>query len=250
MLLPPGFKPAPGLLANHNILVTGAGDGIGRESAITFARCGARVLLLGRTTAKLEGVYDEIVTAGGPEPAIVPLNLSTLSASDLDELSNAINTNIGPLHGLLHNASIIGDRVPISHYDPVTWQNVMQVNLNAVFLLTRTLLPALLLPETASILFTSSSVGRAPRAFWGAYAVSKYAVEGFATLLADELENTSAVRVNTVNPGATRTAMRATAYPNEDPGSVKGAADLMPLYVYLMSDASLEVRGERIDADA
>jgi len=221
-------------LSNRIVLITGAGDGIGKAMALTSAASGATVVLLGRTTSKLEAVYDEIVDAGHPEPGIVPMDLLRAGVEDVTALAEVIETNYGRLDCLLHNASILGERVPFENYSLSEWEQVMQVNLSAVVLLTRLLLPLLQKSDDARLLFTSSSVGETPRAYWGAYAVSKYGMEGFAKLLAEELENTSKIRVNIINPGATRTTMRAAAYPTEDPRDLKTPADLVPLYLYLM----------------
>ena len=221
-------------LSNRIVLITGAGDGIGKAMALAAAASGASVILLGRTTSKLEAVYDEIVDAGHPEPGIVPMDLLRAGVEDVTALAEVIETNYGRLDCLLHNASILGERVPFENYSLSEWEQVMQVNLSAVVLLTRLLLPLLQKSDDARLLFTSSSVGETPRAYWGAYAVSKYGMEGFAKLLAEELENTSKIRVNIINPGATRTTMRAAAYPTEDPRDLKTPADLVPLYLYLM----------------
>jgi NAD(P)-dependent dehydrogenase (short-subunit alcohol dehydrogenase family) len=221
-------------LSNRIVLITGAGDGIGKTMAVAAAASGATVILLGRTTSKLEAVYDEIVDAGHPEPGIVPMDLLRAGVEDVTTLAEVIETNYGRLDCLLHNASILGERVPFENYSLSGWEQVMQVNLSAVVLLTRLLLPLLQKSDDARLLFTSSSVGETPRAYWGAYAVSKYGMEGFAKLLAEELENTSKIRVNIINPGATRTAMRAAAYPTEDPRELKTPAELVPLYLYLM----------------
>ncbi len=162
------------------------------------------------------------------------MDLLRAGVEDVTALAEVIETNYGRLDCLLHNASILGERVPFENYSLSEWEQVMQVNLSAVVLLTRLLLPLLQKSDDARLLFTSSSVGETPRAYWGAYAVSKYGMEGFAKLLAEELENTSKIRVNIINPGATRTTMRAAAYPTEDPRDLKTPADLVPLYLYLM----------------
>ena len=234
------FQPQSGLLNDRIILVTGAGDGIGKVAALNYAEYGATVILLGRTTAKLEQVYDEIIGKALSVPGIVPMDLATATASQMQELFDVISDHYGKLDGLLHNAAILGDRVPVEHYDMNTWMRVMQVNFNAPCLLTRILLPLLQQSPSASVVFTSSGVGKTPKAYWGAYAVSKYALEGFAKLLADELDTTTNIRFNIINPGATRTNMRRTAYPNEDPSTLKTPETLMPLYLYLMSDACSE----------
>ncbi len=242
------YQAPQDLLAHKVILVTGAGDGIGRVAATTFASHGATVVLLGKTTAKLEQVYDEIMALGAPEPGIAPMDLATASSEDIKQLAEVLDSTYGRLDGLLHNAAMLGDRIPVEHYDINQWMTVMQVNFNAVFMLTRLLLPLLRQAPAASLLFTSSSVGAAPKAYWGPYAVSKYAMEGLAKLLAEELDNTSAIRVNIINPGATRTSMRAKAYPNENPANLKTATSLMPLYLYLMGDDSSAVNGETLTA--
>ena len=242
------YQAPQNLLAHKVILVTGAGAGIGRVAATTFASHGATVVLLGKTTAKLEQVYDEIMALGAPEPGIAPMDLATASSEDIKQLAEVLDSTYGRLDGLLHNAAMLGDRIPVEHYDINQWMTVMQVNFNAVFMLTRLLLPLLRQAPAASLLFTSSSVGAAPKAYWGPYAVSKYAMEGLAKLLAEELDNTSAIRVNIINPGATRTSMRAKAYPNENPANLKTATSLMPLYLYLMGDDSSAVNGETLTA--
>ena len=220
------------------ILITGAGDGIGRETAVQAAANGATVVLLGRNIEKLEAVFDQIIEAGHQEPCIVPMDLANIGVEDTQKLFKALDNNYGRLDCLLHNASILGGRLPIEQYNAAQWQLVIQVNLNATFLLTQSLLPLLHRSSDGRLIFTSSSVGRVPRAYWGAYSVSKYAVEGLAKLLIDELENTSSIQGSIVNPGATRTRMRAEAYPMEDPRELKSPSDLMPLYLYLIGPES------------
>jgi NAD(P)-dependent dehydrogenase (short-subunit alcohol dehydrogenase family) len=242
------YQATSGFLENQTILITGAGSGIGKTAAIEYARFGATVILLGRTVSKLEQVYDDIMAAGHAEPGIAPMNLATASVSDMQELNDVILDKYGHLNGLLHNAAILGDRVPFEHYNMNTWMEVMQVNFTAVCLLTRILLPPIQRAPHAAVIFTSSGVGTVPRAYWGAYCVSKYALEGFAKLLADELENTSNVRVNILNPGATQTEMRQAAYPGEDPAGLKTPDELMPLYLYLMSPDCVE-NGETFTSD-
>ena len=179
------------------ILVTGAGAGIGRSAALALAAHGATVILLGRTQEKLEAVYDEIKAAGGPEPALAPVNLTVARPEDFQELAGLFDKEFGRLDGILHNASMLGDITPMDRYATGTWDSVMQTNVNSAFYLTQAMLPLLRASDDARLLFTSSSVGRKGRAFWGAYAVSKAATENLAQVLAEELENTSNIRVNT-----------------------------------------------------
>jgi len=246
--IPANYKPAQDLLAGKVILVTGAGDGIGRVAALSYAAHGATVVLLGRTVEKLEQVYDEIEQAGGAQAAIFPLDLATITEIQCQELANALQETFGDLHGLLHNASILGERRPIESATYSAWLEVMQINLNAQFLLTRYLLPLMQSADEASIICTSSTVGRQGSAFWGAYAVSKFATEGLVQVLADELENTCSVRVNTLNPGATNTGMRRAAYPAETPTDNPSPEDIMPTYLYLMGSDSVGVTGKAFSA--
>ncbi len=236
------------LLRDRVILITGAGDGIGAVAARACAAHGATVILHGRTLAKLEAVYDAIEQAGHPQPAIVPQDLSIAGASEYQQLASTIEQEFGRLDGVLHNAGQLGDITPLEMYDPDTWDFVMKVNLRAPFLLTQTLLPLLKQSPDASVVFTSSSVGRRARAFWGAYAVSKCGVEGLSQMWADELRNISNIRVNCINPGATRTSMRANAYPAENPATVKAAEDIMGLYLWLLGPDSRGTTGQSMDA--
>lgn len=242
------YVAPPGLLTDRVILVTGAGDGIGRAAAKALAAHGATVVLSGRTLSKLEKVYDEIEANGDPQPALVPVDFSLAGPNEYQQLADTIEKEFGHLDGVLHNASLLGDITPLEMYDPDTWDTVMKVNLRAPFLLTQALLPLLKQSPDASIVFTTSSVGRRARAFWGAYAVSKCGIEGMSALLADELMNISNIRVNCINPGATRTAMRAAAYPGEDPMALKTPEEIMPLYLYLMGPDSTGVTGQSLDA--
>ena len=242
------YQAPENLLQDKNILVTGAGDGIGRAAALSYAAHGATVILLGRTEAKLDAVYDEIEAAGYPQPATVTLNLETANETDFDNLAATLEQEFGQLDGILHNASIIGIRTPLESYDPTVWQKVMQVNVNSTFMLTQALLSLTENAKDASVIFTSSSVGRTGKAFWGAYAVSKFATEGMMQVLADELEHNPDIRINCINPGATRTNMRAGAYPAENPMDNPAPEEIMPLYLYLMGRDSRTVNGESLNA--
>lgn len=241
------YTAPQGLLDNKIILVTGAGDGIGKTAALTFAQYGATVVLLGRTMGKLEAVYDEIESAGGAQPAIYPMNLEGATPKDYQDLANIIETEFGRLDGLLNNASILGELTPIEHYDLEMWYQVLQVNLNSQFMLTQACLPMLHNSEAGRVVFTSSGVANKPRAYWGAYSVSKAATDNFMATLADELDNTK-IRCNSINPGATQTAMRKKAFPAEDPASIATADKLMPLYLYLFGNDSQEVNGQVLAA--
>ena len=241
------YQAPEGLLQDRVILVTGASDGIGLTMARLYAKLGATVILHGRDTAKLEKIYDEIVSLGYPQPAIIPLNFVNATAEQFQNLAQTIHTELGRLDGILHNAGMLSELAPIEFTSPESWHQIMQVNVNAVFMLSRACLPLLREAPHASIIMTSSGVGRKGRAFWGPYAASKFAIEGLVQVMADELEGSN-IRVNAINPGATRTKMRAKAFPGEDRYSVKTPEQIAPLYLYLMGDDSLEVSGQSLDA--
>lgn len=243
------YQASKNLLQGKIILVTGAGDGIGKAAALSYAEHGATVILLGRTISKLEKVYDEIENNNWPQPAIIPLNLDGAVEKDYEEVAISIENAFGRLDGILHNASILGSLTSIDQYEVSVWEKVMRINVNSAFMLTKSFLHLLKAASSPSIIFTTSSVGRKGRAFWGAYSASKFATEGLAQVLADELdENNHKVRVNCINPGATRTTMRADAYPAENPMSNPSAKEIMPLYLYLMGDDSLDITGKSLDA--
>lgn len=241
------FQPISGLLTSKTILVTGAGDGIGKEAALQFAKYGATVILLGRTVSKLEAVYDEIVANGGPEPAIIPLDLQGATPQHYRDMANTIDNQFASLDGVLHNASLLGHLEPFQQINEDDWNNVMQVNVNSQFFMTQALIPVMKKSTNASLVFTTSSVGLKGRAYWGSYSISKFATQGMMEVIADENENTS-IRANCINPGGTRTNMRAQAYPAEDASKLKTPEEIMPLYLYLMSDASKHESGKTFHA--
>jgi NAD(P)-dependent dehydrogenase (short-subunit alcohol dehydrogenase family) len=237
----------PQELAGRVIAITGAGDGIGRALALAAAAHGAEVILIGRTVRKLEAVFDAIRAAHHPEPTIAPLDLETALAPAYDQLALAIRNRYGRLDGLVHNAGILGPLTPIEQYDVPTWCRLMHINVTAAFALTQVLLPALRAAPDGSVLFTTSGVGRRGRAYWGGYAVSKFAIEGLTQVLAAELEGISAVRVNAINPGRTRTAMRRQAYPAEDPNTLPEPAAIVGPYLSLLGPAARAVTGRSFD---
>jgi Dehydrogenases with different specificities (related to short-chain alcohol dehydrogenases) len=242
------YKPAPALLKDRVILVTGAGDGIGAAAAKAFAAHGATVVLLGRSARKLEKVYDDIERSGAPQPAIAPLNLEKAVPEQYLELATMLEKEFGRLDGLLHNAALLGTLTPLEQYDLKQWAQLMQVNLHAPYLLTRAMLPLLKNSKDASVLFTSSGVGRKGRAYWGAYAITKAADENMMEIWADELETNTSIRVNSIDPGAVRTAMRAKAYPGEDPNNLPRPEEIMSVYLYLMGPDSRGTTGQRTNA--
>ena len=236
-------------------MVTGAGAGIGRAVSLALAQSGAEVILLGRSVRKLEAVHAEIAqlskdVGGGPEATIVPLDLEKALAKDYEAVAGAIRERYGRLDGLLHNAALLGALTPIDQYEVPTFMRVMHVNVTAAFILTQHLLPLLRASPDAAVLFTSSGVGKRGRAYWGAYSVSKFAVEGLTQVLAHETEGNSNVRVNIIDPGKVRTAMRRQAYPSEAAESLPTPESLTAPYLALLGPASRGVTGQRFAAQS
>ncbi|MFT5790022.1 MAG: NAD(P)-dependent dehydrogenase (short-subunit alcohol dehydrogenase family) [Shewanella sp.] len=241
------YQAAKDLLNGKVILVTGAGDGIGKTAALTYAQHGATVILLGKTVKKLEAVYDQIEQAGYPKPAIVPLDLKGATEQNYVDMAETIEEQFGQLDGLLHNASMLGVLGPFEHISMSSVEEVFKVNVIAEIMLTKALLPVMRKSASASLIFTSSSVGRQARSFWGEYAMSKFATEGMMQAIAHEYEGSN-IRTNSINPGATRTGMRANAYPAENPQLLKKPEEIMPTYLYLMGKDSADINGQQLNA--
>ncbi len=241
------YHVASKALKGRVILITGASDGIGRQAALSYAKEGATVILLARNVKKLETLYDEIEQAGYPQAAIIPLDLLGASAIHYSDMATTIENQFGHLDGVLHNAGLLGALSPFEQIEEKAFDEVMQVNLKAPFLMTQALIPLLKKSKDARLIFTSSGVGHQGRAYWGTYAMSKFATEGMMQILADELSNTK-IKVNAINPGGTRTKMRASAFPAEAPSTLKTPLDIMPLYLYLMAPEGIHVHGQCIDA--
>src|SRR6202166_2058707 len=247
-MIPKDFTPDRDSLRGRAILITGAGSGLGRALAVECARAGASVILSGRNGAKLERVYDEIESMGAPQPAIAMLDLAAATAVDYDNLAKTIGEEFGKLDGLVHAAALLGERTPLEQYDVPTWCKVLHVNLTAPFILTQVLLPNLRKSADASVIFVSSGVVKQSRPFWGAYAVSKTGLESVRSMLFEELEGEPNIRINSVNPGRMRTAMRAAAYPAEDPNTVPTAESVSGPFLYLLSARGRGIDGRFIDA--
>ncbi len=244
MIAPNPYQPAPDLLSGRVVLVTGSGDGLGRAAARDYARHGASVILLGRTVSKLESVYDEIVADGGPQPAITPFDLAKATAKDYEKLVDAIDREFGRLDGILHSAAELGTLTPLELYDAEQWTQVMQVNFNAAYLITRLCLDLLRKSDDASVVFSSSDVARGSRAYWGAYAAAGGALERLMETWADELERNTRIRFNSLDPGPVATALRARAYPGEDPQLHPRPEQVMGPYLYLMGPDSRGITGQ------
>lgn len=244
---PKSYQNVDDVLKDRVILITGASDGIGRALALRSAKLGAQVILHGRSTKKLEAVYDEIIAIEGAcRPSIAVLDLSIADADAYVALVKNIETEFGRLDGLVHNASILGPRISIEQYDISEWQRVLHVNLTAAFVLTQQLLPLMHASEDPSIIFTSSGVGRVGKPFWGAYSVSKFGTESLSQMLAAENAHNS-LRSNCLNPGPVRTKMRLEAYPAEDRDSLVTPDEILPAYIYLLGPDSQGITGQSFD---
>jgi len=241
------IPPVAGLLQGRVIAITGASDGIGRAVAIAAAQRGAQVILIGRSARKLEAVRNTIVADHGDVATIALLDLEKALAGDYDRLAAAVLEHYGRLDGLVHCAAILGTLTPVEQYDVPQWCRVLHINVTAAFVLTQVLLPALRLSADASVIFTSSGVGRQGRAYWGAYAVSKFAVEGLNQVLAAEMSGNSTVRVNVLNPGPVRTLMRRQAFPSENVDALTTPEVVAEQYLWLLGPQSAGLSGQSID---
>ena len=248
MKLIKNYKVKQGELNDKVILVTGANKGFGLAISMDLAKAGATVIMLGRDLSSLEYAYDAVVDAGYKEPILYPLDLEGASPENYQELQDNILEKFNRLDGLINNAAILGTQMPIDQYDIKLWYSTLQINLSAPFMLTQFLIPALKKSDDARILFLSSSVGRKARAYWGAYSVSKFGLEGLAMTLSEELEKTK-IKVNTINPGKMRTEMRRAAYPAEDASTVPKPGEKSSVIVYLLSKEAEKINGEQLSID-
>ena len=244
---PRDYAAPPDLLAGRVILVTGAGQGLGQAVALACARHGATVVLLGRKQEKLDRTYDAITAAGGAEPAIVPLDLSTAGTPQFDELANLVKRDVGALSGIAHCASHFAPLAPLANQTLEGWLTMLRVNLAAPFALTRACLPFLQAAPGSSVVFTSETHAVHPKAYWGAYAVSKAALSPLAAIWADELEHVGGTRMNVLVPGPIATPQRRQTHPAEDRTKLRPAEWAARAYVYLLGGESTAWRGRTIE---
>lgn len=228
------------------VLVTGASKGIGRAIALEAGKHGATVILVSKSVKKLEAVYDEMMALGYSEPAIHPVNLVKMTPDDAHALAENIEKMFGRCDALIHNAGISGAITPLEHLAPHQWQEVVHLNLNVPYLLTYALLPLLKKSPSASILFTTADEAEHGKAYWSAYSASKFGVRGLAQALHEELENNTAIRVNCINPGKVRTALRVNAYPGIDPEDFPAPETITEHYIRLLTDPT--IRGQEYSA--
>lgn len=240
------YTAAPDLLTDRIIIITGAGSGIGAAVARAYASHGATVVLLDKKIPALEQVYDDIVAAGLPTPAIYPLDLKGANIADYDDLAASIHDNFGRLDGIVHCAASLGQLAPVQHQDPKAWLESLQINLTAPYLLTRACLALMQKYEHASIIFTTDD--HKDKAYWSAYGISKAGIESLSKQLADEMESDGRVRVNCIDPGNVKTTLHGRAFPAINPTSLPAPEDIVASYLYLMGNDSLGVNGDVIKA--
>jgi len=239
------WQPSPTLLQDRTILVTGAAHGIGRALVKDLAAPGATTVILDRDVHGLEQLYDEIIAAGHPQPAIYPMDLQGAGPDDYTDLATTLESEFKQLDGLIHNAAQLGALVPFANFEHELWFETLQANLNAPYLMTMACLGLLNASKDASVIFTSDTVGRHGKAYWGAYAVSKAGLEAFMQVLADELEVNTPIRVNSIDPGPVRTSMRRTAYPAEDSNTLNAPEDITRPFLYLAGPDSQGITGQQ-----
>jgi NAD(P)-dependent dehydrogenase (short-subunit alcohol dehydrogenase family) len=227
------------ILLGKSALITGASRGIGRAIAAAYVDAGARVFICGRNPTDVENTRRELGVDG--------VAGDIARADDAQRIVSAALEHFGAIDVLINNAGILGPRAAIADYPIAAWEEVLRINLTGLFLITHEVLPGMLARCSGSIINVTSGVGRIGKAKWGAYAVSKAGLEGFTQILADEVKS-AGIRVNSVNPAATRTAMRAQAYPGEDPLTLPAPDSVVPIFLYLASDASAEVTGQSLNA--
>lgn len=235
-------------LSNQVILITGAGGGLGGTAALALAKHGAQTILLDKHIAKLEAVYDTIMSENGLEPIMYPFDLAGANENEYQEMADRIGEKYGSLQGILHSAVEFSSFTPLAMFGTKDWGHTLNVNLNAPFLLNRVLLPVLQKSPHASIVLTSDSSARTAPAYSGAYGVSKIALEGMANILAEELESSGKIRVNILIPGPVDSPLRKRAYPAEDKSRLPAMASLAPVYLYLFGPQSVGVTGQTVDA--
>ena len=242
-MIPKNYQPPPDLLAGRVILVTGAGQGLGRAVALACARHGATVALLGRKQQKLEATYDAITEAKGPEPAMIPLDLATAGAAEFEAMTQLIRKDLKRLDGIAHCAVHFVPLGPLANQTLDQWMQLLRVNLAAPFAITRACLPLLAVAPDSSVVFTGETHGQEPKAYWGGFAVSKAGLSTMATIWSDELEHAGKPRMNVLVPGPIASPQRARSHPGEDPALLRTPDDAARAFLYLLGRDSAPANG-------
>ena len=221
-----------------NILITGASKGIGRAVSKELSRLGANIILLAKNETLLDSIYDEIIETSNTTPCIIKCDLSDLDEIKSQEIVNIISQDYKSLDCIIHNAATIEKMSNIEDFDLKSWERILKINLTSSFLLTKFLLPLMKSTKNPRLIFTSSGVAFEGKAYWGAYSVSKGGSKVLSEILSDELEHIENFKVFNFNPMATRTDMRAMAFPAEDPHQLKSVNKLIPYYKWMISEMS------------
>lgn len=245
--LPGNYQPRRDLLAGRVILVTGAGQGLGRAVALACARHGATVALLGRKQEKLEATYDAITAAGAPEPAMIPLDLASAGGPEFEQVANLIRRDLKGLSGIAHCASHFVPLGPLAEQTLEQWMTLLRVNLAAPFALTRACLPLLGAAADSSVVFTGETHGAHPRAYWGGFAVSKSGLSTLAAVWADELEHSGKPRMNVLIPGPIGSPQRMRSHPGEDHGKLRTPEDAARAFLYLLGPDGSQTSGRTLE---
>ena len=245
--LPDPYEPAAELLAGRVVLVTGAGQGLGRAVALACAAHGATVALLGRKQAKLEATYDAIEAAGGATPALIPLDLATAGSAEYEALAGLVRRDLKGLAGIAHCASHFVPLGPLANQTLEQWLTLLRVNLAAPFALTRACLPLLAAAPDSSVVFTGETHGAHPLAYWGGFAVAKSALSALATIWGGELEHAGKPRMNVLVPGPIATPQRAVSHPGEDRSRLARPEDAARAFLYLLGPEGRPFNGRTLE---
>ena len=246
-IIPRDYAPAPDLLAGRTILVTGAGQGLGRAVAIACARHGAAVVLLGRKQEKLEAVYDEITSLSPALPAIVPLDLATAETPEFEQVAALVRRDLKGLDGIAHCASHFVPLGPLANQTLEQWTTLLRVNLAAPFALTRACLPLLAAAADSSVVLTGETHGAHPKAYWGGFAVSKSGLTTLAAVWADELEHLGKPRINVLIPGPIASPQRAQSHPGEDRARLRAPEEAAGAFLYLLGPDGARLSGRTLE---
>ena len=239
------FIPSKADFNDKVILVTGAADGIGRAVTLALAEQGATVLMIDKKARHLEKLFDLIVERDFAEPVILPVDLMDVTPESATTIAQAVNDDIGHIDGILHNAAELGSPSPLDQYDMSYWNQVMQVNLYAPYILTRALLPLLKQDHATNVIFSSADVGREAEAYWGAYSIAYAGIEAQMKIWSQELEQTSNVKINSIDPGPVRTTLRRKSHPGESQESLISPQEIAPAYLKVLANKE-EITGQQL----